>query len=68
MKDEQDYILYGVFLAINRCSKIIRDSPDHGYNTSILKEFEKLKQTIEDEQPRIGKKFATESKVITKKP
>lgn len=47
--DEKEYILYGAYLAINRCSKIIRDCPDSGYNSSIIKEFESLKSKLEKE-------------------
>lgn len=47
--DEKEYILYGAYLAINRCSKIIRECPDAGYNNSIIKEFEGLKSKLEKE-------------------
>lgn len=56
---KEEYILYGCFLAINRCSKIIRESPDGGYNIAILREFEKLKQQLENDIKRTGQSVQT---------
>lgn len=43
----EEHVLMGAYMAINRCSKIVRESPDNGYNQAIIKAFESLKTEIE---------------------
>lgn len=48
IKWDQKSLEYGAYYAINRCSKIIEQLPDSGYNKQIVKEFENLKKKIEE--------------------
>jgi len=48
--NENEYILYGIFLAINRCQKIVREGlPDAGYTQPLIRAFESLKIKLEKE-------------------
>ncbi len=51
--NEEEYILYGCYLAINRCQKIVREGvPDTGWQQPLIKEFENLKNKLEKEVKR----------------
>lgn len=49
--NENEYILYGAYLAINRCQKIVREGipNDTGWSIPLIKAFENLKTKLEKE-------------------
>ena len=49
MTNESKYALYGMYLALNRAIRVIRDAPDFGYNNSIIEAFEDLKEELEEQ-------------------